>query len=139
MQAECITNNFFVQQGISKIALLNISSALSTEVNLQALKHKLQQLFDVECTLVKQDFCSDPLTQNLVHERANVMLKCLRDASIDAIWFVRGGEGAADVIFELDKYKSENEKAPDLKVYKQKDADSNEVKPKDIEEEDELI
>lgn len=71
------------------------------------------------------------------------------DREIGALWtnvnpktndkYLTGHINGEKVILFKNKYKSENEKAPDLKVYKQKDADSNEVKPKDIEEEDELI
>ena len=71
------------------------------------------------------------------------------DREIGALWtnvnpktndkYLTGHINGEKVILFKNKYKSENEKAPDLKVYKQKDANSNEVKPKDIEEEDELI
>jgi len=71
------------------------------------------------------------------------------DREIGALWtnvnpktndkYLTGHINGEKVILFKNKYKSENEKAPDLKVYKQKDADSKEVKPKDIEEEDELI
>ena len=107
MLSEIATNDFFVQQGIKKIALLNLSSTLSNTVKLPDIAEKLQKDFAVDFVVAEQDFYLDPLTNNLVADRSAVFMQVLRDASIDAIWFVRGGEGAADVVADIDQHKDE--------------------------------
>jgi muramoyltetrapeptide carboxypeptidase len=103
------TNNFFIQQGIRKVALLNLSSKLSDSIHMPDMASKLQQSFAVEFVLTKQNYHLDPLTNDVTRQRAEIFMQLLRDKSVDAIWFVRGGEGAADIIPIIDQHKSELE------------------------------